>query len=135
MDSKGAMHQWLALAEKKCGITDQDNALVFEDVPEEKYNVLDDLTGQVKDLEDKLNEQIEKNVNLSKDASELQREKLVVSVSEDLADTEKEKFTSMAENVEYDSKRIIPISQDWRRLSTWNGMPCGPLLAYALPRA
>ena len=75
----------------------------YIDVPEEKYNVLDDLTGQVKDLESKLNEQIEKNVNLSKDASELQREKLVVSVSEDLADTEKEKFTSMAENVEYDS--------------------------------
>ena len=75
----------------------------YIDVPEEKYNVLDDLTGQVKDLEDKLNEQIEKNVNLSKDVSESNREKLIASVSEDLADTEKEKFGSMAENVEYDS--------------------------------
>jgi len=75
----------------------------YIDVPEEKYNVLDDLTGQVKDLEDKLNEQIEKNVNLSKDVSESKRESLVASVSEDLADTEKEKFASMAENVEYDS--------------------------------
>ena len=75
----------------------------YIDVPEEKYNVLDDLTGQVKDLESKLNEQIEKNVNLSKDISESKRESLVASVSEDLADTEKEKFSSMAENVEYDS--------------------------------
>ena len=75
----------------------------YIDVPEEKYNVLDDLTGQVKDLESKLNEQIEKNVNLSKDVSESKRESLVTSVSEDLADTEKEKFASMAENVEYDS--------------------------------
>ena len=75
----------------------------YIDVPEEKYNVLDDLTSQVKDLESKLNEQIEKNVNLSKDVSESKRESLVVSVSEDLADTEKEKFASMAENVEYDS--------------------------------
>jgi hypothetical protein len=75
----------------------------YIDVPEEKYNVLDDLTSQVKDLESKLNEQIEKNVNLSKDASELTRASLVVSVSEDLADTEKEKFVSMAENVEFDS--------------------------------
>ena len=75
----------------------------YIDVPEEKYNVLDDLTGQVKDLESKLNEQIEKNVNLSKDVSESKRESLVISVSEDLADTEKEKFSSMAENVEYDS--------------------------------
>ena len=75
----------------------------YIDVPEEKYNVLDDLTTQVKDLESKLNEQIEKNVNLSKDVSESKRESLVISVSEDLADTEKEKFASMAENVEYDS--------------------------------
>ena len=75
----------------------------YIDVPEEKYNVLDDLTSQVKDLESKLNEQIEKNVNLSKDVSESKRESLVISVSEDLADTEKEKFASMAENVEYDS--------------------------------
>ena len=75
----------------------------YIDVPEEKYNVLDDLTGQVKDLEDKLNEQIEKNVNLSKNVSESNREKLIAQVSEDLADTEKEKFASMAENVEFDS--------------------------------
>ena len=75
----------------------------YIDVPEEKYNVLDDLTDQVKDLEGKLNEQIEKNVNLSKDVSESNREKLIAQVSEDLADTEKEKFSSMAENVEYDS--------------------------------
>jgi len=75
----------------------------YIDVPEEKYNVLEDLTDQVKELEGKLNEQIEKNVNLSKDVSESNREKLIASVSADLAETEKEKFASMAENVEYDS--------------------------------
>ena len=75
----------------------------YIDVPEEKYNVLDDLTSQVKDLESKLNEQIEKNVVLAKGTNELTRTSLVVSVSEDLADTEKEKFVSMAENVEFDS--------------------------------
>ena len=75
----------------------------YIDVPEEKYNVLEDLTNQVKELEGKLNEQIEKNVNLSKDVSESNREKLINAVSADLADTEKEKFASMAENVEYDS--------------------------------
>ena len=75
----------------------------YIDVPEEKYNVLEDLTNQVKELEYKLNEQIEKNVNLSKDVSESNRENLIASVSADLAETEKEKFASMAENVEYDS--------------------------------
>ena len=46
----------------------------YIDVPEEKYNVLDDLTSQVKDLESKLNEQIEKNVVLAKGTTELQEQ-------------------------------------------------------------
>ncbi len=41
----------------------------YIDVPEEKYNVLDDLTNQVKELEGKLNEKIEKNVNLTKEVN------------------------------------------------------------------
>ena len=75
----------------------------YIDVPEEKYNVLDDLTNQVKDLEGKLNEQIEKNVNLTKEVNNSERANIVSEVSADLADTEKEKFASMAENVEFDS--------------------------------
>ena len=75
----------------------------YIDVPEEKYNVLDDLTNQTKDLEAKLNEQIEKNVNLTKEVSELNKREAIAEVSEDLTDTETEKFISMAENVEYDS--------------------------------
>ena len=75
----------------------------YIDVPEEKYNVLDDLTNQTKDLEAKLNEQIEKNVNLTKEVSELNKREAIAEVSEDLTDTETEKFISMAENVEFDS--------------------------------
>ena len=75
----------------------------YIDVPEEKYNVLDDLTNQVKDLESKLNEQIEKNVNLAKEVNDSERVNLVAEVSADLADTEKEEFASMAENVEFES--------------------------------
>ena len=75
----------------------------YIDVPEEKYNVLDDLTNQNKKLEDKLNEQIAKNVDLSKEVSVSAKEKAINEVSSDLADTEKEKFEKMAENVEYDS--------------------------------
>ena len=75
----------------------------YIDVPEEKYNVLDDLTNQTKDLESKLNEQIEKNVELTKTNSEFTRASLVSEVSADLAETEKEKFVSMAENVDFDS--------------------------------
>jgi hypothetical protein len=75
----------------------------YIDVPEEKYNVLDDLTNQTKELEAKLNEQIEKNVNLTKEVSESHKTQAILDVTVDLAETEKEKFVSMAENVEYDS--------------------------------
>ena len=75
----------------------------YIDVPEEKYNVLEDLTNQSKELEGKLNEQIEKNVNLTKEVSEFNKKQAIDEVSADLAETEKEKFASMAENVEYDS--------------------------------
>ena len=75
----------------------------YIDVPEEKYNVLDDLTNQTKKLEEKLNEQIAKNVDLTKEVSESAKAKAIDEVSSDLADTEKEKFEKMAENVEYDS--------------------------------
>jgi len=75
----------------------------YIDVPEEKYNVLDDLTNQTKDLESKLNDQIEKNVNLTKEVSESHKKQAILDVTVDLAETEKEKFVSMAENVEYDS--------------------------------
>ena len=75
----------------------------YIDVPEEKYNVLDDLTNQNKKLEEKLNEQIAKNVDLSKEVSSSAKSKAIDEVASDLADTEKEKFEKMAENVEYDS--------------------------------
>ena len=74
----------------------------YIDVPEEKYNVLDDLTNQNKKLEDKLNEQISKNVDLTKEVSSSAKAKAIDEVASDLADTEKEKFEKMAENVEYD---------------------------------
>ena len=75
----------------------------YIDVPEEKYNVLDDLTNQNKKLEEKLNEQISKNVDLTKEVSSSAKAKAIDEVASDLADTEKEKFEKMAENVEYDS--------------------------------
>ena len=65
--------------------------------------MLDDLTAQKEDLENKLNEQIEKNVELTKKVSESDKASVLADVTADLAETEKEKFAAMAENVEYDS--------------------------------
>jgi len=76
----------------------------YIDVPDEKYNVLEDQASKIEDLEKKLNEEIEKNVELNKSNGELKREDIAKAVSSDLTDVEKEKFNKLAEEVEYSNE-------------------------------
>ena len=73
----------------------------YIDVPDEKYNVLEDQASKIEDLEKKLNEQIEKNVELNKDNAEKSRKEIMAEVAGDLADTAKEKFAKLAEEIEW----------------------------------
>jgi len=70
-------------------------------VPDEKYDVLEDQASKIESLETKLNEEIEKNVELNKENSEQKRTSIVAEMGEDLAETSKEKFNKLAEEVEY----------------------------------
>jgi len=70
-------------------------------VPDEKYDVLEDQASKIESLESKLNEEIEKNVELNKANGEKTRTQIVSEMSDDLADTAKEKFNKLAEEVEY----------------------------------
>ena len=73
----------------------------YIDVPDEKYNVLEDQASKIEDLEKKLNEQIEKNVELNKDNADKSRKEIMAEVASDLADTAKEKFAKLAEEIEW----------------------------------
>ena len=73
-------------------------------VPDEKYDVLEDQASKIDSLEKKLNEEIEKNVELTKVNSEKTKAQIVAEMSEDLADTAKEKFNKLAEEVEYSNE-------------------------------
>src|SRR5210317_1639842 len=73
----------------------------YIDVPDEKYNVLEDQASKIEELEKKLNEQIEKNVEQNKVVGELKRQDIIDEASKDLADTAKEKFNKLAEEVDY----------------------------------
>jgi hypothetical protein len=77
----------------------------YIDVPDEKYNVLEDQAGKIEKLEKDLNEQISKNVELNKEVGTKVREEIKAKVSEDLADTAKEKFTKLAESIEYSNAK------------------------------
>ena len=70
-------------------------------VPDEKYDVLEDQASKIESLEKKLNEQIEKNVELNKENSEKTKAQIVAEMGEDLAETSKEKFNKLAEEVDY----------------------------------
>jgi len=76
----------------------------YIDVPDEKYNVLEDQASKIEELEKKLNESIDKNVELNKANGELKRQDIIDENSEDLADTAKEKFNKLAEEVEYSNE-------------------------------
>ena len=76
----------------------------YIDVPDEKYNVLEDQASKIEDLEKKLNEEINKNVELNKSNGELKKEEIIAKSSEDLTDVEAEKFNKLAEEVEYSNE-------------------------------
>ena len=76
----------------------------YIDVPDEKYNVLEDQATKIENLEAKLNEQITKNVEQNKAIGELKRQDIIDESSSDLADTAKEKFNKLAEEVEYSNE-------------------------------
>jgi hypothetical protein len=73
----------------------------YIDVPDEKYNVLEDQASKIEDLEKKLNEQIEKNIELNKSNGELVKQDIIDEAGSDLTDTQKEKFNKLAEEVEF----------------------------------
>ena len=73
----------------------------YIDVPDERYNVLEDQANKIESLEKKLNEQIEKNVELNKDNAVKTRNEIMSEASNGLADTAKEKFAKLVEEIEW----------------------------------
>ena len=95
----------------------------YIDVPDEKYDVLEAQAAKVDDLQKKLDEQISKNVELNQGAKDLQRKEIVAEASADLADTSKEKFTKLVEEIEYSSnedfkKKVETVKQSYFGKST-----------------
>ena len=79
---------------------------LFEDhyvsIPEDKYDVLENMVEKLDDMETKLNEQIEKNITLNQRLAESVAQEIFAEVSEGLALSQKEKLASLAESVEFE---------------------------------
>jgi len=76
----------------------------YVDIPEEKYDVLEGMVEKLDEMETKLNEQIEKNVHLNRLFSESVADRIFDNVAEGLAITQREKFASLAESVEFEGE-------------------------------
>jgi hypothetical protein len=73
-------------------------------LPEDKYDVLENMVDKLDEMESKLNEQIEKNVALNQRLSESTAQTIINNVAEGLAVSQKEKLQSLAESVEFESE-------------------------------
>jgi len=73
----------------------------YIEVPEEKYDVLSEMQTKIDTLQTKLDEQVNKNLELNEEAVSLKKQNIFAEISEDLADTEAEKFAVMVEDITY----------------------------------
>ena len=72
-------------------------------IPDERFDMLEAAATQADEMEGRLNEEIEKNVALTQQVNELSKNEILLDVASDLADTEVEKFSELAESVEYEN--------------------------------
>ena len=73
-------------------------------LPDDKYDVLENMVDKLDEMETKLNEQIEKNVALNQKLGESTAQTVFNNVAEGLAVSQKEKLQSLAESVEFESE-------------------------------
>ena len=76
----------------------------YVSIPEDKYDVVENMVDKLDEMESKLNEQIEKNIAITKSLSEATGGNILSDVSEGLSSTQKEKLASLAEGVEFESE-------------------------------
>jgi hypothetical protein len=75
----------------------------YIDVPNEKYNALDELYAQNRNLEQSLNNTINENINIKKELMLNECATIFVAETKDLADTQIAKLQSLMENVSFEN--------------------------------
>ena len=79
----------------------------YINVPDERYDVLDELFESNEQLQEDLNEQLEANVALKSQLNETTKAQLFAHYTQDLADTEVEKFAALAEAISFEDAQTF----------------------------
>jgi len=73
----------------------------YIDIPEEKVDVVEELSAKVDELEEQYNAQVRTSIQLKKELNEHKKIEAVHTVCEGLTQTQVEKMKSLAESIEY----------------------------------
>ena len=75
----------------------------YIDIPEDKVSVVEEMAEKVAELEVKLNEEIDRNVNLTTALNESAQNEIVFNACVGLTEVQAEKLKSLAEGLDYSS--------------------------------
>jgi len=70
-------------------------------IPDDKVDVVEGMVESIREMEERLDEQVKANVKLQNRLNESAKLNILSTVSEGLADTQKEKLAALAEGLEY----------------------------------
>ena len=75
----------------------------YIDIPEEKVDLVDELAAKVAELEESVNEEVERNIATRKELAEAKKSVVLRDVTEGLTESQAVKMQSLAEGVEFES--------------------------------
>ena len=73
----------------------------YVEVPEDKYDVIDELANRLDEMEEKLDSEVHKNMEIVEENESLKRQNVVREACLDLSESQKEKMISLSEGVDY----------------------------------
>ena len=87
-------------------------------IPDEKVDVVEGMAESIREMEERLDEQVKANVKLQNRLNETAKLNILSTVSEGLADTQKEKLAALAEGLEFVSeesfsKKVTTIKESY----------------------
>ena len=90
----------------------------YIDVPESKIDLVDDLAGQVEELEEQLNKSTSDNIRLNESITALMRSEIIAEASKDLVSTEVEKLKGLVEDIDFEdsktfAKKVLTIKESY----------------------
>lgn len=98
----------------------------YINIPDDKVDVVEGMSEDIRKMEDSLNEQIERNVKLQGRLDESAKTVILNVISEGLADTQKDKLASLAESVEFESEEKFTEKVKTLRESYFPANPATP---------